>query len=346
MPFRARQAPEGFFERGGRSYNAGMFAPDQIIFAPTGRCNLRCAHCRVPRTPGPLSADAAIALLESARGKGIERVGFSGGEPFLEPEFLNRVTEASVGMDFLFDRLMTNGDWWRDEAELERTLASLRDAGFDGKIGISIDAYHGQPLDRLAAFFRAVFAAWGRRDCCEIAWATSSDDEPLFSLFRDLAAALGGDLLEEDGLPAAIVGQSVRDGSGYDDPEALSIPFDRIPFSPPAEAAPWDAPDWFEDDFCAGPGNVFYVHPDGNIAVCCGFANERDDLVVGRLGEHDFDALLRNAEENRYVRACYREGLGAFRQRLEAAGVAFPGKTEDLCVFCDHLCASGLSKRA
>lgn len=327
-----------------------MFAPEEIIFAPTGRCNLRCAHCRVPRTPGPLSADAAVALLESARGKGIERVGFSGGEPFLEIEFLARVTEAAVGMDYLFDRVMTNADWWRGEAELRGNLDALFGAGFDGTIGVSVDTYHGQSVDRLAAFFRAAFAAAGRRDCCEIVWAASADDAPLFALFRDLAAALGGELIEEDGLPAAIVGGGAAaddgDASGYDDPEALSVRFERIPYSPPAEEADWNAPEWFEDDFCAGPGNVLYVHPDGGIAVCCGFANERPELIVGRLGEDDFDALAARAAESRYVRACYGEGLGAFRARLEAEGVAFPGKTGDLCAFCDYLCATGLSKRA
>ncbi len=346
MPASAPQSERDFFGGDRQGIIALMFAPEEIIFAPTGRCNLHCAHCRVPRTPGPLSADAAIAFLESARGKGIERIGFSGGEPFLEPDFLSRVTAAAVSMDYQFDRAMTNGDWWRDGAELREKLSALFGAGFDGKIGVSVDSYHGQTLGRLAAFFEAAFEASGRRDVCGIVWVTSVDDAPLFGLFRNLAAALGGELIEEEGLPVAIVGAETGDGSGYDDPDALSIPFDRIPYSPPAGNIDWTAPDWFEDDFCAGPGNVLYVHPDGGIAACCGFANERADLILGRLGEHDFDALMGRAWKNRYVRACYDEGLGSFRARLESEGVFFPGKAGDLCSFCDYLCATDLSKRA
>jgi hypothetical protein len=324
-----------------------MFRPDEIIFAPTGRCNLTCAHCRAMRTPGPLSADAAVELLRSAREGGVERVGFSGGEPFLEPDFLRRTTAAAVELDLVFDRAMTNAVWYRDEAHLRSTLETFFEAGFDGTFGVSVDAYHGQSIDRLLPFFRAVFEIWGRRDCCEIVWATSPDDDPLFGKFAELAAALGGTLVFEDGLPAAIVDPPEEDGSdddsGYDDPAALRIRFDRIPFSPPAESAPWSDPEWFEDDFCAGPGNVFYVHPDGRIAVCCGFANERDDLIVGRLGEDDFGSLMENARNNRHVRDCYEAGLGAVRGRLEKRRVRFPGKTADICVFCDHLCARGLA---
>lgn len=324
-----------------------MFKPEEIIFAPTGSCNLRCAHCRVPRVSGPLSADAAIELLRSARDKGVDRVGFSGGEPFLAIDFLCRVTQAAVDMEYLFDRVMTNAVWWRDETELRRVLQDLYDAGFDGVFGVSADTYHAQDLSRLVLFFRTVFAVWGRKDCCEIVWVTSPDDAPLFEKFRALAEALGGELVLEDGLPVGIAEALSASGGAetaeYDDPDILSISFDRIPYSPAADEAPWSDAEWFEDDFCAEPGNVFYVHPDGRIAVCCGFANENDALIVGKLGADDFDSLMRNAASNAFVRTCYEKGLGAERARLESDGVRFPGKTADLCVFCDYVFKRGIS---
>lgn len=326
-----------------------MFKPEEIIFAPTGSCNLSCAHCRVTRTPGPLSADDAIGLLRSARGRGIDLVGFSGGEPFLAPDFLVGVSRAAVELDFMFDRLMTNGVWWRDDAELRRVLGDLCDAGFDGTIGVSVDSYHGQDPARLAVFFGAVFDVWGRRDCCQIVWATSPDDEPLFRRFGSLARSLGGELVLEDGLPAEIVDLDAPGAADveaeYDDPDALSVLFERIPYSPPAETLAWNDPEWFADDLCRGPGNVLYVHPDGRIAVCCGFGNENDQLVVGALGVDDYDSLLRNAAANPYVGVCYSSGLGSERVALERAGVVFPGKTRDQCAFCDYLCKNGYARR-
>ena len=43
-----------------------MFKPEEIIFAPTARCNLACAHCRVSRVPEELAAADAVAFLREA----------------------------------------------------------------------------------------------------------------------------------------------------------------------------------------------------------------------------------------------------------------------------------------
>ncbi len=337
------------------------FTPEELIFAPTGQCNLKCAHCRVSRPRETLRISDAIALMESCRPHGIDRIGFSGGEPFLEPDFLCAVSEVAVRLDFVFDRLMTNAVWYRDKAHLRAVLSRLFEAGFDGTFGVSVDSYHGQETDRLVAFFEAVFDIWGRKDCVEITWVDSPDDAPLFAKFRELARDLGGELVMEEGLPALIAdpdGFGVGDGAdpgdvddeGYDDPgfddrEALSVCFVRIPYSPPAGDSRWDDGGWFEDDFCRGPGNVFYVHPDGRIAVCCGFANESPELVAGQLGIDDYESLMRSASVNPHIAACYSVGLASTRKLLEQKGLRFPGKVADPCVFCDHLCKMGLTGR-
>ncbi len=109
-----------------------MFEPTQIIFAPTTRCNLECSHCRVTRTDDELSVEDAVRLLESCVTHGVDRIGFSGGEPFLRAEFLLEVCKAAVEQGMYFDRIMTNGVWFADEVELREKLQPLFDAGFDG----------------------------------------------------------------------------------------------------------------------------------------------------------------------------------------------------------------------
>jgi radical SAM protein with 4Fe4S-binding SPASM domain len=118
----------------------------------------------------------------------------------------------------------------------------------------------------------------------------------------------------------------------------------RVPFSASAEEGAWGASAWFEDDFCRGPGNVFYVHPDGRVAVCCGFANENPQLVIGNIRKDDYRSLMRRASQNAFVRACYEAGLGATRERLEAAERRFPGKTGDPCFFCDYCAKNSIIK--
>ncbi|HPE88227.1 MAG TPA: radical SAM protein [Spirochaetales bacterium] len=320
-----------------------MFHPEEVIFAPTGRCNLRCSHCRVRRDGPELAIEAAVSFLDSCSAAGVERVGFSGGEPFLRLDFVVAVTAAAVDRGMYFDRLMTNGDWWATEASLHEALGAVADAGFDGVLGLSYDAYHGQAPERVAAFMAAAYEAFGRRDAVEILSVRSPDDEAFFRGLEAVAAALGGRLEYELGEPSRIVDDAYlgRSEADPDDGSDLVAQVVRSPRSRSAEEGAWDAERWFADDYCEGPGNVLYVHPDGGVAVCCGFANERPQLIVGTVGDA-VDAIVAEAAARPLVRACYEAGLAATRKRLEAEGVRFPGRTGDACFFCDYLCGEGL----
>jgi len=320
-----------------------MFHPEEIIFAPTGRCNLTCAHCRVGRGSAELSADSAVAFLDTCGEGGIERIGFSGGEPFLRLDFLVAVTKAAVDRCFFFDRLMTNGDWWNSEGELRKALEAVCEAGFDGVLGLSWDAFHAQRPERIAVFLQTVFAVWGRKDVVEILSVRSPEEAAFLRDVRTVAAALGGSVEDIAGEPSRIVDVAYlqRSDSDPDEGKGLVLPVQRFPWSRSADEGAWGASKWFVDDYCAGPGNVFYVHPDGQIAPCCGFANENTALFIGTI--HDsYDTLMVNAAANRQVLACYESGLGSVRKRLEAEGRKFPGKTDDICFFCDVLCKEKL----
>ncbi len=316
-----------------------MFKPEQIIFAPTAECNLACPHCRVTRIPDRLEAKDAINFMKSCRPNGIERIGFSGGEPFLRPDFICDVSRAAVELDMLFGRLMTNGVWFDSPEHLQQTLANLHQAGFDGKFGVSIDSYHDPNPRDLTLFFQTVFSVWGRRDCGEIISVIPPDGAEPRETLEKLAEQLGGRLVIEDGVPYSIVNEAFLNpgGNAADGAEALVIDIVRVPYSAPAGENAWTSETWFEDDFCRGPGNVFYVHPDGSVAVCCGFANENGGLIIGRIPADGYRQLTRRAADSPVVRACFKDGLATVRQLLEAQGSTFPGKTEDRCFFCDYL---------
>jgi hypothetical protein len=323
-----------------------MFAPEEIIFAPTSRCNLGCAHCHVRRSGSELDAAEAIAFMGDCRSHGIELLGFSGGEPFLRPDFLVEVSRAALRLDMRFDRLMTNGVFFRSREELEEGLESLYEAGFDGTFGLSVDSYHGQEIGKLADFVGTVFRVWGRKDCVEIASVRSAEDGRTRAMLASLAEALGGSLEEEGGEALAILEPPTRRkrrGQAAEG-EELSIRILSIPYSASAEEGAWDSGAWFEEDFCAGPGNVFYIHPDGSVAACCGFANENPELRLGRIDE-GYEPLMVRAASSPMIEACYVEGLAATRAELEAAGLTFPGATADQCFFCDYLCKKGLLGR-
>src|SRR5262245_14500463 len=130
-----------------------IFRPRQLTLAPVYQCNLSCPHCCVPiewtdRLPIP----TALRFLEEAHAYGIDVLGFTGGEPFLYPEFLVALTRRAAELGFRFDKLMTNGVWHRDAGLLRSTLTELRDAGFTGKVGLSVDKFHGMDIAKLAEF--------------------------------------------------------------------------------------------------------------------------------------------------------------------------------------------------
>ncbi len=78
------------------------FRPNYLSFAGTYQCNLSCPHCCVPiEWPDRLRIDVALRFLEDAHAYGIEVLGFTGGEPFLDPEYViaaSRGWAAAAGL--------------------------------------------------------------------------------------------------------------------------------------------------------------------------------------------------------------------------------------------------------
>ena len=63
------------------------FRPNYLSFSGTYECNLACAHCCVPiEWKDRLEIPAATRFLESAHEAGIRILGFTGGEPLIQPD--------------------------------------------------------------------------------------------------------------------------------------------------------------------------------------------------------------------------------------------------------------------
>ena len=311
------------------------FHPTEIIFSTTTACNLHCEHCFINRNPHKLAIADAVRLIESCveSGSDNDRIGFSGGEPFLYMDFLVEVTKATVAHDLMFDQIMTNGDWWQDEAELTDRLQKLYDAGYDGKIGLSWDSYHGQTTDRMETFIRTVQEIFGE-DSINI---QTVEETP--SLRPSTGSGTG---TERRGNPW-IASPSARNDGTLSFLNDGTVKVYTLPRTYPSDdPRAWQARRWFHEDYCQGPGNILYVHADGNIAPCCGFANENPALFIGTI--HDsFETIMQKAAANPMIKICYEEGLSHFRRHglkkcLRSQGKKLPGTTGDICTLCDFVC--------
>lgn len=297
------------------------FVPSEIIFASTTLCNLHCEHCFVNRVPLKLKIEDAKSLILSCKqnkNSQIEKIGFSGGEPFLYLEFLNEIIKFARAQDLMFDQIMTNGDWWKDENDLRETLQKIYDAGYDGKIGISYDNFHAQKFERIKAFCACVNEIFGEENITIQAVADPLlDDEKSDKLEKELNLLCNDFNADIFILPQTFQGTDERG---------------------------WQSKKWFKDDFCTGPGNILFVQATGDIAPCCGFANENSALFIGKITD-SFEKIMQNASSNKMIEECFSTGLLSSAKKMEKLGTEFPckGRTNDICTFCDFLCKQNLN---
>lgn len=308
--------------------NRRGFSPKEVLFSLTAQCNLRCAHCDIEQRPGILDKRAALKFLNASSRYGVERVGFTGGEPFLALESMCAISRQVVKLGMFFGRIMTNGAWFRTDKELLSALQRLFQSGYDGDLCLSVDAFHRQSLKKCASFIRVASQIWGRRDIVSIAAVKGAREPQTHRRLANLAKILRARLVNVKGRPVAIKSKT------------LFFKISYIDLSPIGKAAAlknaWDGK-WFKDDLCKGPGNVFFVLPDGTVKPCCGYAADADIFTIGSITRDSPKQLIRNARENHFIRSVFSLGLHPIRKRLEKHGVKFPGRTTNHCFFCHYI---------
>jgi len=312
------------------------FRPNYLAFAGTYQCNLNCPHCCVPiEWTDRLDIATALGFLEQAHAYGIEYLGFTGGEPFLYPEFLVALTRRAARLGFRFDKLVTNGLWYRDPAHLRAVLTELRDAGFTGKIGLSVDKFHGMDIARLARFCRVTREVFGRDNVLSLSYASRAPDQGLEPI-RRLAAALDGVVEWSDVLGRYLL---VSDELTMTASWNHLAPVERAEGLP---GNPWDGT-WFAEDYCEGPGQALIVNPRGEVKPCCGFASDLDQLTIGNIYTDTVEQVVAFARKHPVVGTIFRKGLTAIRDDiLSRAPDALPGATSNHCFFCWYVLSKGV----
>lgn len=315
------------------------FFPSEIIFSVTENCNLKCSHCYVSRKNNTLDSEKCLKFLETCTPQ-IEKIGFTGGEPFLNLDFILKITEFAVKKDFLFDRIMTNGIWWNDESELLKKLSILYDSGYDGKICLSYDSFHNQNLQKTVQFIKTVLKIFGKTSL-EIQSVVKFSEKnkkikktSLFPLLQELSELLSCKqkiiFQKKSTALLKIVKENIFENDYFEIPVFI---FPQSLESKNPES--FKSRKWFKEDFCEGPGNILYVHSDGSIAPCCGFSNENSQLFIGTIND-SFSKILENAKENKMISLCFTDGLSS---KIKKIGIK-KGKTDDICTFCDFICNS------
>ena len=311
------------------------FRPNYLSFAGTYQCNLTCPHCCVPiEWPDRLPIPVALRFLEECAEYGIGILGFTGGEPFLYPEFLNVLCGRAVELGFRFDKIMTNGVWFNHDAHLESVLGELAATSYSGKIGLSVDKFHGIETKKLAVFCRATRRILARDNVLSISYASPSPErglQPVHALAKELDAVVEwSDLLHR----YLLVGPELT----------MTLNWNHLAAVERAEKLPsnWDG-HWFEEDYCEGPGQALIVTPKGEVKPCCGFASDLDQLTIGNIFHDNVTEIIERGRNHPYVGKVFRDGLTAIRDEILARDPhALPAATSNHCFFCWYVLAKGI----
>jgi pyruvate-formate lyase-activating enzyme len=312
------------------------FRPNYLSFAGTYQCNLSCPHCCVPiEWPERLGIGVALRFLEDAHAQGIGILGFTGGEPFLYPEFVQKLCQRAAELGFRFDKIMTNGVWHQDERHLEKVLRQLARTGFSGKLGLSVDKFHGVNTPKAAEFCRVARRVFDRDTIVSLSYASRHPDqglEPVQALARELDAVVEWSPLLHRYLLVS--------------PElTMTLNWNHLAPVERAErfSGAWDG-HWFEEDYCEGPGQALIVTPRGEVKPCCGFASDLDQLTIGNIHRDGVKTIIRRARRHPYVGKVFREGLTAIRDEILARDPeSLPAATSNHCYFCWYVLTRGLA---
>jgi len=289
-----------------------------------------------------LDIETALRTLEEARSEGITTLGFTGGEPFLYPEFLYALCRRAVQLDYRFDKIMTNGLWFSDLKHLTSTFERLASTGYSGKLGLSVDKFHFQresgggsgTVQRLGEFCRAARTIFDRDTIVSLSYSSRSPEvglEPVQKLAAELNAVVEwSDLLGKYLLVSTDL--------------TMTLNWNHLAPVERAEhfAGAWDGC-WFEEDYCEGPGQALVVNPRGEVKPCCGFASDLDQLTIGNIYTDSVARIIQQGRDHPYVGRIFREGLASIRAEvLEHSPDELPGQTSNHCFFCWYVLTRGL----
>jgi hypothetical protein len=296
---------------------------------------LTCAHCCVPiEWTDRLDLGVALRFLEDAWKQGIGTLGLTGGEPFLYPEFVHAVCQRAAELGYRFDKIMTNGVWHTDPGHLESVLTPLAESGFSGKLGLSVDKFHGIHTGKIIEFCRTARRIFGRDSILSLSYASRRPDQGLEPV-KVLAEALD-----------AVVEWSELLGRYLLVAPDLTMTLNWNHLAPVERAekfrGAWDG-SWFAEDYCEGPGQALIVNPRGEVKPCCGFASDLDQLTIGNIYRDSVAQIIRRARRHPYVGKVFREGLTAIRDEILARDpAALPEATSNHCFFCWYVLSKAL----
>jgi hypothetical protein len=201
---------------------------------------------------------------------------------------------------------------------------------------LSVDKFHGIRTEQLVTFCRAARRVFDRDTILSLSYASAHPSkglEPIRKLARELDAVVEW---------SEILHRFLLVGPDF----TMTLNWNHLATVERAEQLPgnpWDG-NWFEEDYCEGPGQALIVNPKGEVKPCCGFASDLDQLTIGNIHADSAKKVIEQGRNHPYVGKLFREGLTAIRDEiLRRDPESLPGETSNHCFFCWYVLTRGLA---
>ncbi len=304
----------------------------------TYRCNALCDSCCVNSGPGRRERMSREEIMDYVRRAAahpeIDVVVFTGGEPLLLYDDVRDAIALASSLG-LRTRIVTNGWWATDDAEADRMLGPLVEAGLQ-ELNMSMDDYHTPyiPPENIRYGVHAALRAGIR-----VAVATAYDKESTIT---------PDNVPEYLGLKAGEFGTFKELGEGPDKYRAWVTNSPVLPVARGGKKIPLHRqilPQAFANQSLRGIGcpMVFRqptVRPNGQVQACCGFgATGAGQFIMGDAKTQGLDEVIQDGENDLLLFWMALEGPYSIADfiRQKDPSVKFRSHYVNICDLCVEL---------
>lgn len=289
--------------------------PDMLAIILTDQCNAQCSMCCFgcsPYNKNVAGEDTVVTLIkQAAQMPNIKKVGFSGGEAFLQFELLKKMTKLASDLG-LKTSCTTNGFWATSYEKAEEKLLELKQSGI-GKIGLSMDHFHQKYVDiecikRILVVCRKLSIPV---DVGSVITKATSDLSEYLKVLKD---------------------------------DLVNIPHYRaacLPIGKAQDIAKQDL--YYEEGLLNNPIKCyeltyFSVYLNGDVYPCCSQAGLQEALKLGNIKKDSLKDILDKYRMNMHIRILKKYGFAWYLDKAEKEGFmeVFRRKYVNKCDLC-HL---------
>lgn len=291
--------------------------PNTVAILLTDKCTAECEICCFscsPKKNNVMAREIAEQIVEqAAQMNSIKTVGFSGGEVFLQYDFLLEMIKFASNFG-LRTTCTTNGFWASTYEDALEKLVELKNNGLS-KIGLSLDHYHQKfvSVENIKNILIACKRIGLPVDVGSVITKSTSDlSELLFELKDNM----------------------------------INVPHFRAACLPIGRASNIDKSDLYYDENLLSRDmiqcyelNFFSVYTNGDVYPCCSQAGMITCLRLGNMKEDTLENMLSKYRGNMYIRIIKKYGFLWFIEiaKKENLKGIFNRKYVSKCELCNYL---------